>query len=90
MITTLTNATMIRRSDHSVTPKGECGTLLLQLSVQEGKWEGDAVRHVLLFCKEQAVNNIFAIDVDGSHRSVRFWVSRRYVRMHLTSQSVTF
>ena len=33
---------------------------------------GGAVRHVLLFCKEQAANNILAIDVDGSHRSVRF------------------
>ena len=33
---------------------------------------GSAVRHVLLICKEQAVNNILAIDVDGSHRSVRF------------------
>ena len=44
------------------------------------------MRHVLLFCKEQAVNNILAIDVDGSHRSVRIWVSRRYVRMHLTSR----
>ena len=51
--------------------KGECGALLLQLSVQERKWEG-AVRHVFLFCKEQAVNDILAIDVDGSYRSVRF------------------
>ena len=33
---------------------------------------GDAVQNVLLFFKEQAVNNILAIDVDGSHRSVRF------------------